>query len=311
MTDGTFAIKKLKCDIEESSDTEEEFNIQQGFDKKRLSDAREEFEAEVEILRRFSGDTHPHLVSLLAAFQHGKDYYLLFHWAKSDLLRFWTNISPGSALEIDNLEWMIRQCRGIADGLQHIHEYQMSNPPVRTFDASHSNPRADTAASFQIFGRHGDIKPENFLLYKNKDNLNDRGILKITDFGLAKFHSEHSRSNIRKSRLVATTPTYRPPECDMDDGKISRSFDIWSLGCVFLEFIAWHLGGWTYLRAFAQRRKAHDIYGFNSDQFFEIVKVKEITEFVAARVKLEVVQVRVFYMHPLKDYRLTNLEGDS
>ena len=72
MTDGSFAIKKLKCDIGERSDAEEEFSARQGFDKKRLSDAREEFEAEVEILRRFSGDTHPHLVSLLAAFQQAE-----------------------------------------------------------------------------------------------------------------------------------------------------------------------------------------------------------------------------------------------
>ena len=306
MTDGSFAIKKLKCDIGERSDAEEEFSARQGFDKKRLSDAREEFEAEVEILRRFSGDTHPHLVSLLAAFQHGKDYYLLFHWAESDLLRFWMNISPGSALKIDNLEWMIRQCRGIADGLHRIHVYQLSNPPGGLSEN----------ASIQIYGRHGDIKPENFLLYKDKDNSNDRGDLKITDYGLAKFHSEQSRSNIRKSKIIATTPTYRPPECDMDDGKISRSFDIWSLGCVFLEFIAWYLGGWPYVKAFAQRRKAQDIYGFNSDQFFEIVIVKlmtaeGMTEFVAARVKLEVVEVRVFlYMYALTDYRLTNLEGN-
>jgi serine/threonine protein kinase len=292
MTDGTFAIKRLKCDIEERSNTEQEFNIEQGFDKKSLSDARAEFEAEVEILRRFSGDTHPHLVSLLAAFQHGKDYYLLFHWAKSDLLRFWMKISPVLPLKRDNLEWMIRQCRGIADGLQHIHDYQMSNPPMKGF---HSHLKGDTAASIQIFGRHGDIKPENVLLYKNNNDSSDRGVLKITDFGLARFHSEKTRSNIRKSRLVATTPTYRPPECDMDDGKISRSFDIWSLGCVFLEFIAWHLGGWPSLNAFAQSRKAHDIYGFNSDQFFEIVKVKGMKELVAARVKLEVIQVRFFF----------------
>ena len=70
------------------------------------------------------------------------------------------------------------------------------------------------------------------------------------------------------------------------------------------------------MKAFAQRRKAQDIYGFNSDQFFEIVIVKQktaegMTEFVAARVKLEVVEVRVFlYMYALTDYRLTNLEGN-
>jgi len=36
----------------------------------------------------------------------------------------------------------------------------------------------------------------------------------------------------------------------MVDGKISRSYDIWTLGCLYLEFIGWMLGGFGYVKRF-------------------------------------------------------------
>jgi serine/threonine protein kinase len=91
------------------------------------------------------------------------------------------------------------------------------------------------------------------------------------------------------TKVVANTPTYRPPECEIEGSIVSRAFDIWSLGCVFLEFITWYLGGWSYLQTFVRHRKTKDIYAFNSDPFFEIVK-KEGR--FGARVKPEVSEVR-------------------
>lgn len=239
-------------------------------------------------MKRFSGDkSHPHLVTLLTTFKKGHDYHLLFHWAESDLLGFWKEQRPGSPLDAENLRWMIEQCRGIAHGLNRIHDYQLS---LKSDLKGHIHP--DTHSSHDAshdYGRHTDIKPENFLLYRKKGDPTDRGTIKLTDFGLCEFHKDGTRSRINKSQVVAITPTYRPPECDMDQGLISRSFDIWSLGCVYLEFITWYLGGWGYLSDFMSSRKLKDIYGFNSDQFFEIVTTLDGK--FAARVKIEVVHV--------------------
>ena len=92
------------------------------------------------------------------------------------------------------------------------------------------------------------------------------------------------------------TPTYRPPECDMHGGSVSRSFDIWSYGCVLLEFVTWYLGGPDLLVSFVQKRKTPDpqFPSIKSDQFFEIVRSKgpedgDLT--LSARVKMEILEV--------------------
>jgi serine/threonine protein kinase len=299
--DGTFAVKCLTTDNSAS------FGPQQTPESRRRREEslKSDFEAEVDVLRRFSGGrAHPHLVSLLTTYKKGGNYHLLFHWAESDLLAFWAHVPPGDPLKVDNLSWMIGQCRGIANGVLRIHEYQYSQKKDNVSNAgpqSHTGPRPD-----QVFGRHTDIKPENFLLYRKRGDPDDRGTIKLTDFGLCEFHGAVTRSRINKSRIVAITPTYRPPECDMDHGLISRSFDIWSLGCVYLEFITWYLGGWKFLSKFANSRKAKDIHGHNADQFFEILTLGDPNNNkFAAGVKKEVVNVSSPWAWPM-DCRLTN-----
>lgn len=237
--------------------------------------SRSDFEREVDVLRKFSGETHPHLVSLLVAFEKGSNYYLLFHWAYADLKHFWKTENPGSSLDRKTLTWLFEQLRGITDGLQRIHNYK---------------ERQSTLDSQAIYGRHGDIKPENLLLFKRRGIENDLGIIQLSDFGLTRFHDERSRSGIRPSNLVGCSPTYRPPEVDFKEGRVSRSYDIWSLGCVCLEFITWHLGGWALLQYYVQRRLQKDLHGYASDQFFEIVPVDD-SENLGAQVKPEVTQV--------------------
>lgn len=278
LNDGTFALKKLRDDAVDASEGSTGGAVSatttSGY-------TRDDFEREVDVLRRFSGDAHPHLVSLLAAIQKGTNYYLLFHWANGDLKSFWKNQTPGPALDRKCLLWMLDQFRGIAGGLQHIHHYK----------ESYKTKRLVTNSKEPIFGRHGDIKPENLLLFKRKNVPDDKGIIQLSDFGLARFHSEDSRSGIRPSRLIGCSPTYRPPEVDFpEQGKVSRSYDIWSLACVLLEFVTWHLGGWDLLNYYVNHRKQKDLYGHVSDQFFEIVSITATEQF-GARVKEEVAQV--------------------
>ncbi|KAJ4385998.1 hypothetical protein N0V93_008889 [Gnomoniopsis smithogilvyi] len=271
--DGSFALKKLRDDDSDMSEDNGSGPTSTGTTQRYT---RQEFEQEVDVLRRFSGNAHPNLVSLLAAFQKGKDYYLLFHWAEGDLKNFWRTTDPGSALDKQRLLWMLDQLRGISDGLQRIHNYRESHQTLAVSRES-------------MFGRHGDIKPENMLLFRRKDIPDDKGIIQLSDFGLARFHSEHSRSGIRPSKLHGCSPTYRPPEVDFKEGKVSRAYDIWSLACVLLEFVTWQLGGWKLLEHHVQQRKQKDLFGYLSDQFFEIVAITGSNP-LGARVKLEVVE---------------------
>ncbi|KAK4221268.1 hypothetical protein QBC38DRAFT_138014 [Podospora fimiseda] len=294
-SDGYFAIKQFKENKYATTGDNSALpsvdisnnNTNEYFPTDSAAQLKKDFEREIEILNRFSGKGrgHDHLISLLAAYQRGDECCLIFRWAHSDLrVMLRSEIALGSTLQVSSLRWLIEQCRGVADGLQRIHKHQTTE--VRTKGYQMNNG--------QIYGRHGDIKPENILLFKNSQDQTDRGRLVITDFGLTRFHN-HSTKTYLKEQKLAATPTYRPPECDMEDQvTLSRSFDIWSLGCVFLECITWYLGGWTLVDDFVQHRKAPDVllYGFNSDQFFEIVREEggKTGGRVFARVKIEVHQ---------------------
>jgi len=72
---------------------------------------------------------------------------------------------------------------------------------------------------------HRDIKPEN-LLYSSEDE--ERGILKLTDFGFAK------RANDDSEKVLATplyTPYYSSPEV-FGTQKYDKSCDVWSIGVI-------------------------------------------------------------------------------
>ncbi len=112
----------------------------------------------------------------------------------------------------------------------------------------------------QFYGRHGDIKPLNLLWFPNPRDPDDMGTIKICDFGEGEFSS--TESSMRDSNSIAYTPSYRPPECDHGDPEIniSATYDTWTLGCLFLEFVTWYIGGWELLDEFEQSRRSRNAY---------------------------------------------------
>ncbi|KAK6604875.1 tryptophanyl-tRNA synthetase [Botrytis cinerea] len=71
--------------------------------------------------------------------------------------------------------------------------------------------------------RHGNIKQENILRFVTDQQDDELGNLKLADLGRAQQHQE------TKSRR--------------GQGKTSRLFDIWSMGCVMFEAVLWLLYG--------------------------------------------------------------------
>ncbi|RZC72226.1 hypothetical protein C5167_035669 [Papaver somniferum] len=72
---------------------------------------------------------------------------------------------------------------------------------------------------------HRDIKGSNLL-------VNNEGILKVADFGLANFFNPGYRQPLT-SRVV--TLWYRPPELLLGSTEYGATVDLWSVGCVFAE----------------------------------------------------------------------------
>lgn len=283
----------------------------QSFAVKRLkSRDRAQFKREVDMLMTFSGNAHPHLISLLATYEQFDRFYLIFPWAEADLQGYWENRNPNPSMDHDTVLWVAGQCRGIAQGLLKIHRHQtinLSRLPLEDYEhigkSSEDWVQLPAGQSLlwqlQLFGKHGDIKPQNVLWYHDPYNKADRGILQITDFGLAEFKT--STTNIYKSssRITVSAP-YRPPERDIEGGSVGQSHDIWALGCLYLELVVWLLGGWNLVQEFQNQRFAKDptTYHHRADDgtFFEIKRVGEGGSAIAI-VKPAVTKVSTPFQH--------------
>ncbi|KAK7431375.1 hypothetical protein QQZ08_002146 [Neonectria magnoliae] len=211
------------------------------------------FDREVKNLKRFVSKNHPHLIRLLVTFKQGRRYHLVFPWADENLLNFWGKAYPNvkdRPCNADMAPWMSKQFMGLADGIQLIHK--CSN--------DHGNQKSLSPDDEKIYGRHGDLKPENILWFK------DNGMLQITDFGLADFH-RLSSVQVRASQAGGSR-TYRAPEFDAAAVSLPTS-DMWSFGCILLEFVAWYLLGWKEVDEFSTRRMEDPGVGkLVEDRFF-------------------------------------------
>jgi len=157
-----------------------------------------------------------------------------------DLERYW-EILRKPMRDYTTLHWIASQCRGIVDAVAHVHRRIEQGVPI----------------SFEI---HGDIRPANVMWLK-KDA---RGVLVLHNPGGA----AANRSNVPE-HSIPDTLDYRPPEYDMDRG-VSRSFDIWTLGCLFLEFVVWTLCGWDERERFKIDRLTPHFNGEEKSIYYEV-----------------------------------------
>lgn len=190
---------------------------------------------------------------------------------------FWKS-HPNPSTTGEFVSWIAQQCTGIASGLNAIHNYAVGDP-----ESSGSGKR------LTHFGRHGDLKPENILRFIDGHSSSGLGTLKISDMGLTRFHSTETRT-WTDARQVAVSPTYRAPECDIGGSAITRSYDIWTLGCLYLEFISWLLLGYeTGIDQFSRERARDDEGVIQEDKFFKLVDTGDGT--YAATIKSSVAKV--------------------
>jgi serine/threonine protein kinase len=168
---------------------------------------------------------------------------MLLPCAKTNLAEFLRN-EPHPELTNENVHWLLSQLQGLAEGMRRIHNLNPGFGPA----ALTANNQPDRKP--RRLGFHHDIKPQNILLFAN-DNVKDRDPpmtqlhCKISDFGAARIHEVLSQPKAKESpqhsSLVRGDPVYGAPDRAIKN-KTSRPYDVWSLGCVFLEILLWTFG---------------------------------------------------------------------
>ncbi|TVY48835.1 Serine/threonine-protein kinase [Lachnellula occidentalis] len=247
---------------------------------KRLHSTEEEdFLSEVAMFEAFTDHDHPHLVRLLATYRYRNRYYLLFPFAKLNLRNYWES-KPLPDFTESMILWSLHQCKAIASGLHLIHTRQTTQRLADWGIASAGNGSlAGVEDATREFGRHGDIKPENILWSMEIDEIHadrckcifERGYLLIADFGLMEFHRRLTRSKVLAQK-IGGSQTYGPPEMGLNK-EISRAYDIWSLGCLYLEFIIWMVLGWEALSEFSKARGMTGASGVTDDTSIPLCKM--------------------------------------
>ncbi|KAL2496357.1 Protein kinase superfamily protein [Forsythia ovata] len=150
---------------------------------------------EIHILRRLD---HPNIIKLegLVTSRMSCSLYLVFEYMEHDLAGLASH--PGFKFTQPQVKCYMQQ---LLHGLGHCHSRGVL---------------------------HRDIKGSNLLIDNN-------GVLKIADFGLASFFDPH-QSQPLTSRVV--TLWYRPPELLLGAAYYATTVDLWSTGCILAELYA-------------------------------------------------------------------------
>lgn len=172
-----------------------------------------------------SGSAPRSLLVAAAAIYRGGKRYLLFPWADGgDLRGLWIKMDNVWFRDRSFVLEVLEELLGLSDALVHLHASGV---------------------------RHGDIKPDNILIFAKEQN--GLGSLKLADMGLAKHHEQVTAERQAMTDTKLATVLYEAPESHLHhDMPRSRLYDVWSLGCVFFEFAIWLGYGLDGLHSFYQ-----------------------------------------------------------
>ncbi|KAI8952463.1 hypothetical protein F4801DRAFT_599888 [Xylaria longipes] len=221
-------------------------NIAHGADQSSLAEVLKAYQTEATALNKISEVKHAHLIQFIAAINKKDKYYFLFPWADGGSLQDFWEKNPNPSLSPEIVRGILVQIRGLADALKTLHNYRGRMASFQQgIDADNNN---STGGGI----RHGDLKPANILRFAPRDN-NDIGTLKIADMGLAKHHEVNTRLRKNPTATRFGTTRYEPPEVGVPRATTpatSRLYDMWSMGCIMLEFLIWLLHGFEKLKEF-------------------------------------------------------------
>jgi len=213
---------------------------------------------------------HLHTSEFSAAIRRGDNCNFMSPRAKGDSLRDYWQTQKTQIRTAERIFESVYQLRGIAAALDSLHGYH--NTPLQ-FHERGDRPKEEAQKSPQLpvvrvrdeddstFDRvsqvnprsirHGDLKPENILRFLDTEKQGGFMTLKIADCGLAQIHTKPTQNRNKHTNTRHDTIPYEVPEAaNTMSGSRLRLYDIWSMGCMTLEFMIWALYGKDELEAF-------------------------------------------------------------
>ncbi|KAJ4305480.1 hypothetical protein N0V90_001011 [Kalmusia sp. IMI 367209] len=194
--------------------------------------------AEINMLELLRKLDHDHLIKAIAHYTKGKDTYTIFPWARNNLQDLWRTDPP--TLDPLHLKWFFAQLCGLSGAIAKLHQSNI---------------------------RHGNLKPENILCFVDALGFGTgrEGLynLVISDVRITDMHEMRTEIHMEETYYKSRATMYQPPEAGFNlNAPRSRLYDVWSLGCIYLEFIVWLLYGAKELRNFRNEDDWNLVLGF-------------------------------------------------
>ncbi|TAQ89933.1 hypothetical protein B7494_g1781 [Chlorociboria aeruginascens] len=283
-----------------------------------MTDSTDEiWEKEAKALSDTNTIEDKHIIKCLAAVRRGDNRYFMFPWADGGTLRDYWNESQQHSRRPNVIKEAVEQLYGLSGALMKLHEFKDEPVPsslessthlltiqepdserdVVTVQGPHEEGDSVTVPKQGDEGsgglRHGDLKPENILRFIEDETDDDSELctLKIADMGLAKRHVLATRERNGATTTIYATRQYEPPERGKAE-PLSRLYDVWSMGCIILDYIVWILYGNNELNRFNKEiqtgnipRYFHIPEGEHADQAEAIISqgVERWMEFIRTR----------------------------
>jgi serine/threonine protein kinase len=195
---------------------------------------------------------HPNVVPLLSSFRTGREYrlspndhdmYLYMIQPRADeSMEAWMEYKQDSLHTMDQRQRHIRgMMYDLVSAVAYIH-----------------------ATIGEYIAYHHDLKPSNILRFSRGND----SIWKICDFGSSnsKLAQGDTGTDNMMASYIYTPPEYWPRGKNRDLG---RTWDVFSLGCIFLELATLYKYGWNKdegLTKFKERRTYNDDCPFSAEQ---------------------------------------------
>lgn len=115
---------------------------------------------------------------------------------------------------------------------------------------------------------HRDLKPSNILVTGLDKPQQERGCVKIADFGLARLFQSPLRPMSDVDAVVVTI-WYRAPELLLGAKHYTKAIDLWAIGCIFAELIT----SKPLFQGVEKAREGDDRNPFQADQVDKIFRI--------------------------------------